>query len=133
MYRPPICILIYLLLLNSFLFGQNKYEGFGAVTKGGTGKKIVRVTNLNAYGAGSLYDAIGSDRTIVFDVAGTIKGFRWDASDHNIVVSNLTIDGSTAPSPGITLDNTGPGGDCLSFQNGCHDIIVRNIRARNAG
>jgi pectate lyase len=133
MYRPPICILISLFLLNSILFAQNKYEGFGAVTKGGTGKKIVRVTNLNAYGPGSLYDAIGSDRTIVFDVSGIIKGFRWDASDHNLVVSNLTIDGSTAPSPGITLDNTGPGGDCLSFQNGCHDIIVRNIRVRNAG
>lgn len=107
------------------------YEGFGAVTKGGAGKMIVHVTNLNPTGEGSLHDAIGSDRTIVFDVAGTITGFRWD-SDHEFPVSNLTIDGFSAPSPGITLDNVN-NGNCLSFQRDCHDIIVQNIRVRNAG
>jgi len=133
--RPPRLFFLFVLLLlaNANIVAQQKLEGFGSTTKGGAGKKIVHVTNLNRDGSGSLFEAIGSDRTIVFDVGGTITGFRWDASDHNIVVSNLTIDGSTAPSPGITLDNTGPGGDCLSFQNGCHDIIVKNIRVRNAG
>jgi pectate lyase len=108
-----------------------KYEGFGASTRGGTGKKVVHVTNLNATGEGSLYNAIGNDRIIVFDVAGTIQGFRWD-SDNEFPVSNLTIDGNSAPSPGITLDNAN-NGNCLSFQKDCHDIIVQNIRIRNAG
>jgi K319-like protein len=125
--------LSFLFLLPVVLRAQVKLEGFGSGTKAGAGKKIVHVTNLNSSGPGSLFDAIGSDRTIVFDVAGTIKAFRWDASDHNVVISYLTIDGSTAPAPGITLDNVGRGGDCLSFQNGCHDIIVKNIRVRNAG
>jgi len=134
MRRPYLFLLFLLLFLaNMAVMAQKKFEGFGSTTRGGAGKKIVHVTNLNPDGPGSLFEAIGSNRTIVFDVGGTIKGFRWDASDHNIVVSNLTIDGSTAPIPGITLDNTGPGGDCLSFQNGCHDIIVKNIRVRNAG
>lgn len=133
MTRHSTCLIFFFLLLQFAVGAQVKLEGFGSTTKGGAGKKTVHVTNLNSSGPGSLFDAIGSDRTIIFDVAGTIKGFRWDASDHNVVISNLTIDGSTAPSPGITLDNVGPGGDCLSFQNGCHDIIVKNIRVRNAG
>lgn len=106
-------------------------QGFGSITRGGEGQSIVHVTNLNATGPGSLHDAIGSDRTIVFDVAGTIGHFRWDSSNE-FPVSNLTIDGFSAPSPGITLDND-DNGDCLSFQDGCHDIIVKNIRVRNAG
>jgi hypothetical protein len=105
-------------------------EGFGALTTGGAGQSIVHVTNLNRNGPGSLHDAIGSNRIIVFDVAGTIDGFEWD-SDHEFPVFNLTIDGSSAPSPGITLDNNNTS-NCLSFQDGCHDIIVKNIRARNA-
>jgi hypothetical protein len=106
-------------------------EGFGAITAGGTGQTIVHVTNLDAMGPGSLYNAIGSNRIIVFDVAGTINNFQWDSSNE-FAVSNLTIDGTSAPSPGITLDN-GNSANCLSFQHGCHDIIVKNIRVRNAG
>src|SRR6185503_16046398 len=106
-------------------------QGFGAITQGGAGKPVFHVKNLDAIGPGSLYEAMGSDRIIVFDVAGTINNFQWDSSNE-FAVSNLTIDGSSAPSPGITLDN-GNNANCLSFQDGCHDIIVRNIRARNAG
>lgn len=107
------------------------YEGFGAVTKGGKDKPVVHVTNLNASGPGSLQAAMGSNRTIVFDVAGTIDNFRWDGSGRN-AVTNLTVDGSSAPSPGITLDNNN-NGYCLTFEQGCHDIILKNIRIRNAG
>jgi hypothetical protein len=109
----------------------DQYEGFGTITVGGSGRSVVHVTNLNAVGPGSLYEAMGSDRIIVFDVSGTIDHFQWDSSNE-FPVSNLTIDGSTAPSPGITLDN-GNQANCLSFQDGCHDIIVKNIRVRNAG
>ena len=107
-----------------------EYEGFGSITAGGTGKQIVHVTNLNATGDGSLHDAIGSNRIIVFDIGGIITDFQWDSSDE-FPVTNMTIDGSTAPSPGITLDNVNSA-NCLSFQDGCHDIIVKNVRARNA-
>lgn len=123
----------FLLICSYSLFAQKKYEGFGASTRGGKGLAVVHVKNLNAEGPGSLYEAMGSKRTIVFDVAGTINRFRWDNSDmSNVVVSDLTIDGSTAPEPGITLNNDN-NGNGLSFQNGCHDIIVKNIRVRNAG
>ncbi|MEI9910424.1 MAG: hypothetical protein WDO71_12605 [Bacteroidota bacterium] len=110
-----------------------KYEGFGANTPGGKGQQVVHVTNLDATGPGSLHDAIGSNRTIVFDVAGTINNFNWDSSIEP-GVSFLTIDGSTAPAPGITLDNGNSPSrvNGLSFQYGCHDIIVKNIRVRNA-
>ncbi len=106
-------------------------EGFGSITKGGEGKTVIHVRNLNSTGSGSLYEAMGSDRIIVFDVAGTIDDFQWDSSNE-FPVSNLTIDGSSAPSPGITLDNSNSANG-LSFQDGCHDIIVKNIRVRNAG
>jgi hypothetical protein len=126
--------LFFFLTWSYVLFAQTKYEGFGSLTRGGKGHRVVHVSNLNATGPGSLYEAIGSNRIIVFDVAGTINRFRWDNSDFsNLVISTLTIDGSTAPSPGITLDNTGAGGNCLSFQNGCQNIIVKNLRVRNAG
>ena len=108
-----------------------KLEGFGSVTIGGKGQTMVHVTNLNSTGPGSLYDAMGSNRIIVFDVPGTIDNFQWDSSNE-FPVSDLTIDGSSAPSPGITLDNANSA-NCLSFQDGCHDIIVNNIRVRNAG
>jgi hypothetical protein len=113
--------------------GGGGLEGFGAVTPGGAGRQVVHVTTLDATGPGSLYDAMGSNRTIVFDVGGTIEGFRWDSSDSaGSEVSFLTIDGSTAPAPGITLEN-GDNGNALSFQDGCHDVIVQHIRVRSAG
>jgi pectate lyase len=105
---------------------QAAYEGFGAATPGGAGRPVYRVTNLNNSGPGSLRDALSqSNRYIVFDVGGTIN------TPSEIVVrgrSFITIDGSTAPAPGITLD----GGGGLSLHDGSHDIIIRHIRVRNA-
>ena len=106
-------------------------EGYGAAAVGGAGQQVVHVTNLNANGPGSLFAAMGSHRTIVFDVAGTINNFDWEASSSNSV-TNLTIDGSTAPSPGITLNN-GSLGNCFSFNSDCHDIIIKHVRVRNSG
>jgi pectate lyase len=91
------------------------------------GKPSYHVTNLNQSGPGSLRDALSeNNRNIVFDVAGTIE----TAGD--LVVegrSFITIDGTTAPSPGITIT----GGGALSFENGAHDIVVKSIRVRNGG
>jgi hypothetical protein len=113
------------------------YKGFGSITTGGNAFKNTptHVTNLNASGPGSLDEAIKSNRYIVFDVAGTIFGFRWDVGNvQSGSYSNITIDGTTAPSPGITLDNTGRGGNTFGFEgSGNHDIIVKSIRAINAG
>jgi pectate lyase len=101
------------------------YQGFGATTPGGSGKPIYRVSNLNDSGPGSLRDAVSEgDRTVVFDVAGTIV-----LSDEITIRSAfLTIDGLTAPSPGITLKNHG----IIIRGTAGHDIIVRGLRIRNA-
>ena len=75
-------------------------EGHGRYLTGGRGGKIVHVTNLNDKGEGSLRQAVsGNDpKIIVFDVAGVIAL----ASDLTIG-ENTTIEGQTAPYPGITL------------------------------
>jgi hypothetical protein len=103
------------------------YEGFGARTPGGAGKRIYRVTTLADSGPGSLREAVSDgDRCIVFDVAGTIV-LRKQIYVHGAYV---TIDGFSAPSPGITLRDYGLS---LWGSGGAHDVIVRGLRIRNAG
>lgn len=94
-------------------------EGHGRYTTGGRGGTVVHVTNLNDSGTGSFRAAVtgGSNRTIVFDVAGVI------ALESDIKMKdNLTILGQTAPSPGITLRY-------YTVQPGANNI-VRFIRFR---
>jgi hypothetical protein len=103
---------------------QTGWAGFGKNVTGGAGKSVVHVTNLNDSGAGSFRAAVGSDRTIVFDVGGTIA---IPASSSDIVfesVSNVTIDGSNAPAPGVSFAVRG-----INFRNS-NNIIVTNIRHR---
>jgi hypothetical protein len=101
------------------------YQGFGAATQGGQGKPLYHVTNLNDSGPGSLRDALAQgNRYIRFEVAGEILL----QSRLYIRGANVTVDGFTAPSPGITLKNYGP---FIHGSNGAHDIIVRGIRVRN--
>ncbi len=72
-------------------------EGHGRYVTGGRGGNIVHVTNLNDSGTGSFRAAVtgGSNRIIVFDVAGVI------ALKSNLTFKdNITILGQTAPSPG---------------------------------
>jgi hypothetical protein len=100
-------------------------QGFGADTSGGSGKPLYHVTNLNDSGAGSLRDAVSQgNRDVVFDVAGTINA----ASNIYVKGALITIDGTTAPSPGITLSGYGLG---IWGSKGAHDVIVRGIRIRN--
>jgi pectate lyase len=121
-----------LLLCSASRAAGAAYEGFGSQTPGGSGGEIVRVTNLNDAGPGSLREALaGGNRSVVFDVAGDIVLTREIRMLHPFV----TVDGTTAPLPGITLKNYGlvlhgspryyPGADA-------HDIIIRNIRVRDA-
>jgi hypothetical protein len=83
------------------------------------------VTNLNNSGPGSLRDALSTgNRCVVFNVGGTI------ALSSAILVrgANITIDGFTAPSPGITL--TGWGFDWHGPNRGVANIIARGVRIR---
>src|SRR4029078_13733843 len=79
---------------------------WGAVTAGGRGGKILRVTNLNADGPGSFKAAIEArgPRIVVFEVGGVIDMKRKVL---DIREPYLTIAGQTAPSPGIPLIKTG--------------------------
>ena len=102
-------------------------QGFGAKTRGGESQAMVRVTNLNDAGPGSLREAVSrGNRTVVFDVAGEIMvGNKYI----EVLGAFVTIDGSTAPPPGITIKN---GGIRIAGNKGAHDVIVRAIRIRNA-
>ncbi len=102
------------------------YEGFGAGTRGGTGSEVVRVTTLADSGPGSFREAVADGyRTVVFDVAGDIR-----LTDHIYVGGPfVTIDGTTAPEPGITLRNRGL---IIRGLRGAHDVIVRGLRIRNS-
>ena len=96
--------------------------GWASRTPGGRGGQIIRVTNLNGEGPGSLRAAIEADgpRIVVFEVGGVI-----DLGKKTLKLQNpfITIAGQTAPSPGITLIR---GGIDIS----AHDVIVQHIRIR---
>lgn len=97
-------------------------SGFGLDTSGGLGGKVIRVTNLEAAGPGSLRAALEEKgpRVVVFEAGGVI-----DLQRSNLTVTEpyLTIAGQTAPSPGITLIRGG-----LSIRT--HDVRVQHIRVR---
>jgi hypothetical protein len=128
-------IFVSLFLLPALLLAQNhertppamKYQGFGAATSGGSGGSKFRVTNLNDSGQGSLREALSKgNRHIVFDVSGEII---LNGGYVPIRGAFITIDGFTAPPPGITIRN---GGIEISGKKGAHDIILRGIRIRNS-
>ena len=97
-------------------------QGWAAHTPGGRGGKIIRVTNLNAAGPGSLREAIETKgpRIVVFEVGGQI-----DLGIKSLEIKEpfLTIAGQTAPSPGITLIRGG-----VDIRG--HDVVIRHIRVR---
>jgi hypothetical protein len=97
-------------------------EGYGRFAIGGRGGKVVKVTNLNDSGPGSLRAAVQLDepRTIVFDVSGKI------VLQSTLGLRNpyLTIAGQTAPGLGICIANYNMGA------MGSHDLIVRHMRVR---
>jgi hypothetical protein len=93
-----------------------------AVTQGGAGGRIVRVTTLAADGPGSLRAALDTKgkRIVVFEVGGVIDLKRTSLS---ITEPELTIAGQTAPSPGITLIRGG-----IDLKT--NDVILKHIRVR---
>jgi hypothetical protein len=97
-------------------------RGWALDTRGGAGGAVVRVTNLNPTGEGSLAAAVAADgpRIIVFEVGGVIDLF---GATLRIDKPFITIAGQTAPHPGITLVR---GGMSVST----HDVIVQHIAVR---
>jgi pectate lyase len=96
-------------------------EGAGRLAVGGRGGRVLRVTNLEDKGPGSLRAAIEAKgpRTIVFDVGGTIRLKK------PLVVRNgqVTLAGQTAPGGGIAVRDH-------VFEIAADDVVVRYLRAR---
>ena len=95
--------------------------GFGMDTPAGRGGTIIKVTNLNETGAGSLKACIdvAAPRICVFEVSGTIKL----TTDLIVRHEFLTIAGQTAPSPGIMLR-----GAALKITGS--NVLVQHLRIR---
>lgn len=77
-----------------------EFVGFGRDTIGGKGGRIVKVTNLDDSGPGSLRAAAEAEgtRTILFDVGGVL-----DLKSQIEIKSGCTIAGQTAPGAGIVV------------------------------
>lgn len=99
-------------------------EGFGAGSLGGRGGRVIKVTNLDARGPGSLQAACSAAgaRTIVFDVSGVIEG------DVTIEHGRVSILGQTAPGAGITI--AGMLSTRYNPPQPIEDVVVRFLRVR---
>lgn len=105
----------YALFLNS---GHDQYSVFDD-----NDFKVIKVTNLNKAGEGSLAWAIDQDgpRIIVFEVGGIID---LDKEHLSVRDPYIFIAGQTAPLPGITLIRGG-------INIATHDVIVQHINVRS--
>jgi pectate lyase len=125
--RTGVKLIVFAGLLLGWPESMNAAQGFGSQTPGGAGLSVVHVTSLEDGGPGSLREALaGGERTVVFAVGGVIRL----ASTLRILSSFVTVDGLSAPSPGITLDGAGLE---IDGSHGGHDVVVRGLRVRNAG
>lgn len=113
--------------------GEPAYFGFGSLATGGAGRAEFSVTSLADSGRGTLRRALEDARragggVVLFAVAGDIV-----LSSGLNVPADTTLDGLSAPPPGITLwgESVGGGGGVLNIYQS--NVIVRGIRVRNAG
>jgi hypothetical protein len=115
-------------------------EGYGTTSSFGSSGDTCTVTSLDDSGAGTLRDCVENrdgpvdnptPLTVVFTLGGTIE----QLSDLRIRQPYLTIDGLSAPAPGITIKKLGDGTDGETIintwppNNTCgHDVLVQGIR-----
>lgn len=105
-------------------------QGYGAMSAGGRGGRVIAVTTLADAGRGSLRACIeqSGPRVCVFRVAGVI---RFTQRPPVISRPFITIAGQSAPGGGITLAHAGgPAGFTPLIIKGTHDVIIRHIRIR---
>ncbi len=122
LYFTFAAVLFFNLIIFS-AYGESGLDTSGfAEDVGGKGGKIIRVTNLDEQGPGSLREALETKgaRIIVFEVGGVI-----DLNKNSLRISEpfVTVAGQTAPSPGITIIKG-------SLGIGTHDVKVQHIRVR---
>jgi pectate lyase len=105
---------------------RSAFEGYGNATPGGEGGEVFHVTTLADGGPGSLREGV-SERTsrprrIVFDVAGTILL----SADLIVMAPFLTVEGGSAPSPGVTIRQRRLQDEFVV--GGTHDVIITDLR-----
>ncbi|MHC4915986.1 MAG: hypothetical protein ACYTGB_10910, partial [Planctomycetota bacterium] len=108
-------------------------EGFGAVSRGGRGGKVLKVTNLNPSGPGSLQWACEQPgpRIVVFEVSGVIEFKGGKKPGVVIKHPDIYIAGQTAPGAGITVaGKISAHGSRYDEKKRLHDITIRFMRAR---
>lgn len=97
--------------------------GLGKNTPGGRGGQVIKVTNLNDSGPGSLRAALttAGPRIVVFAVSGNIDL----TSILSVTEPYLTLAGQSSPG-GISVSGK-------QFNISTHDVIVRHMRFRSGG
>jgi pectate lyase len=106
-------------------------EGYGTTTPAGRCGQVIRVTNLNDAGPGSLRAALltPGPRQVIFEVSGQINlNSRIEIGDVGDpdTYANLSVYGQTAPSPGITI-----AGAQIAIRS--HDVLIQHLRFRHGG
>lgn len=96
-------------------------EGYGAVTRGGRGGRVIAVTNLADAGPGTFRAALEAEgpRTVVFRVAGLVTL----ETPVKIAHPFITIAGQTAPGDGICVRGH-------TTEINTHEVIIRHLRFR---
>lgn len=101
-------------------------ETFGGLPNGVESTTVIKVTNLDASGPGSLKAALDATgrRVIVFEVGGVIDlGGPDGEGTLSIANPDVTIAGHTAPGMGVTLIGGG-------LRVDTHDVVIQHLKVR---